>query len=259
MTRSIFEGVDEYIDAALNVKEIGTKAPHYAHKSSALIPSRPDSFNGAILLCKIADQIENNWAAPHRTPSAVNWRWKKKEGLRPENPSKEKILEKRIARELDATWVNQMPTASGLLNSTGGKLHNIDLAHEISRGEYEFIELKWGSDTPLFAAFEILKYGLLYLFSRKHAFELGYALEDKPTLKANAVALIVLAPSGYYERYSSLTKWLGKELNTTLNDYESCLDLGVRMTFRFEQLHCDDPTTANIKSLLSTGRTELHP
>jgi hypothetical protein len=209
-------------------------------------------------LRKIADQIENNWAAPHRTPSVENWRWKKNRGLRPENASKEKILEKRIANIMNINRVNQMPTASGLLNSTGGKLHNIDLAHRVSSDEYEFIELKWGSDTPLFAAFEILKYGLLYLFSRKHAFELGYALEEKPILKANAVALIVLAPSGYYERYSSLTKWLDKELDAALNDYDPCSALGVRMSFRFELLHCDDPTTSNIKSTLSTGRAKLH-
>jgi hypothetical protein len=258
MAQSIFEGVDEHIDTALNVKHIGTKAPHYARKRSALMVGRPDTINGAALLHKMGDQIEKNWSAPQRTPSAENWRWKKKDGLRVKNTSKEKILEKRIATNTNMNWVNQMPTASGLLNGTGGKLHNIDLAHQISLSEFELIELKWGSDTPLFAAFEILKYGLLYLFSRKHAFELGYALEDKPILKANAVALIVLAPFGYYGQYSSLTKWLGNELNTALNDYDPCSELGVRMSFRFELLHCDDPTTANINSLLNTGRAKLH-
>ena len=196
--------------------------------------------------------------APHRTASSENWRWEKKPGRSGRNTSKEKILEKRIATELSSDWVNQIPTASGLLNSKVGKLHNIDLAHEISVGNYEFIELKWGSDTPLFAAFEIVKYGLLYLFSRKHAFELGYALENKPVLTAHAVSLVVLAPSGYYDRYASLTKWLGKELNAALNNYEACSDLGVRMSFQFDLLYCDNPTSANIESALSTGRAKLH-
>src|SRR6266446_6938635 len=124
---SILDGVDNHIDTALNVRHIGTKAPHYAHKSGALIAGRPDSFNATTLLRKIGDRI------------VKNWRWKKKDGLCPENASKEKILEKRIANIMNKNWVNQMPTASGLLNSTGGKLHNIDLVHQISQSEYELI------------------------------------------------------------------------------------------------------------------------
>jgi hypothetical protein len=256
---SIFEGIDEYIDTALDVRHIGTKAPHYARKRSALIASRPDSFDCAALLRKMAERIEKNWAAAlHRTASAENWRWEKKTYRSDRNTSKEKILEKRIATQTDLTWVNQIPTTSGLLNSTEGKLRSIDLAHQISVAKYEFIELKWGSDTPLFAAFEILKYGLLYLFSRQHAVELGYLLEEKPLLRADAVALIVLAPSGYYGQYLSQTKWLGEELNAALNYYNPCSPLGVRMTFRFEQLRCDDPASADINALLSAGRAKLH-
>ena len=54
---SIFEGVNEYIDAALNVKHIGSKTPHYACQRSALIANRPDRFDGVALLCKMAEQI----------------------------------------------------------------------------------------------------------------------------------------------------------------------------------------------------------
>src|SRR5271157_41700 len=185
---TIFDGVDKLIGRSLGVMGIG-EPPHHRHTTSALrLSSKPSSFDGKLLVSSILARMERNWQVQRdrgvgRLGSDQNWRWEKKPHISPQNPSIETHIEKAIANECDESWVNQVPTASGLMTSTNERHCDIDLAHRVSEGEFEFIELKYGSDTPVFAAFEILKCGLLYLFSRKHAAELGYE-PKKEFLKA---------------------------------------------------------------------------
>ena len=113
------------------------------------------------------------------------------------NPSLEKQLEKAIVRDLDEEWTNQMPTASGLVTS-GERQRNIDLAHFRGMREFELIELKVESDTPLFAAIEILKNGITYLFSRRHRERLGYRESDQAPLWADVIHLRVLRRPGIF-------------------------------------------------------------
>lgn len=184
-----------------------------------------------------------------RLGSSQNWRWEKKPKISLENRSKEKQIEKAIVSERGDEWVNQVPTASGLMTSTNEQHCNVDLAHRISNGVFELIELKYGSNTPVFAAFEILKYGLLYVFSRTHADELGYGA-DREMLHANQIALCVLAPYSYYSDYR--VDWLEKDLASALG---TCVDIpGLRMTFRFDQF---SPQAADVNGVLGT-RHRLH-
>jgi hypothetical protein len=108
-------------------------------------------------------------------------------------------------------WVNQVPTASGLVSPTNDRHRNIDLVHRLAPGRYEFIELKLGSDTPLTAVMELLQYWSLYLFARRNYRQLGSRPE---MLDADQVHLRVLAPQPYYNRYD--LRWLEPEINAAV-------------------------------------------
>lgn len=128
-----------------------------------------------------------------------------------------------------------MPVASGLIPAAGDRRRAIDLVHKLGNAHFELIELKIASDTPLFAAIEIIAYGCLWLIARS----------DKPTrpsalLDADQVDLCVLAPSDYYAPYE-------------LADLATALDVGVRalgeregveLSFAFK--HLDDRISPDI-------------
>lgn len=122
--------------------------------------------------------------------------------LATENTSPEVVLERAIAmlgERGDLTnWHNQIPVASGLVNGKADKRAAVDLIH-IGEQKIDLVELKWTSDTPAFAAFEILLYGLAYLLCRDEQAIFDY--EDKELMQCNHIALQVLAPLEYYEPY----------------------------------------------------------
>ena len=169
---SILANVDPIIDRALGLTNIGHK-----HKTSCrdLTETPVKDLDVAALIEKIYGKIEHNWDnSTYHKRSKENWRFEKKRGISKKNDSPEVGLERaiiNIPRELwsDALdWVNQVPTASGLVDPSADGSRRIDLVHKCGDKEYEFIELKVGSDTPLYAAMEILKYGVLYIFAREH-------------------------------------------------------------------------------------------
>ncbi len=93
---------------------------------------------------------------------------------------------------------NAIPTASGLFDS-GGRKANIDLA--VKHNEFiSFIELKWDSNSPLYAAFELVGYAMAWLQARLHATEMGYISKAmlRPALDTDHCQWVVLAPPDYY-------------------------------------------------------------
>ena len=125
----IFEGVDDLIDQSLRVMHIGTTAPHYRHKAAALsLKSKPYSFDAHALFAKMVARMHKNWSDAHdlnpRSPSDENWRWEKKLDMSENNRSVEKRCEKEIAAGCGEDWVNQVPTASGLLDGSSAKWQN---------------------------------------------------------------------------------------------------------------------------------------
>ncbi|PSH05041.1 MAG: hypothetical protein CXZ00_02470 [Acidobacteria bacterium] len=233
---AIFHQVDNLIDRSLGITHIGSSVPHYRHKSSALgLARKPPLFCAQDLFQAILEQLQQNWKdgqlASPRKASGENWRWEKKLYISPNNKSVEKRCEKAIAATCGMEWVNQVPTASGLVNGSNEKHCNIDLVHRISPIEYEFIELKYADGTPLSAAFEVLKYGLLYVFSRKFHSALGYSLASKPMLAAKTVRLRVLAPASYYSGFQM--SWLQSEFNAGLTHVTSS---EFEMDFQFETM-----------------------
>jgi hypothetical protein len=101
------------------------------------------------------------------------------------------------------------------------------LVHRQSDSSFEFVELKIKSDTPVFAAIEILVYGLLWLLSRRDREILGY--DAGPMLDARELGLSVIAPRDYYSRYA--VDPLARVINDGLRELGE--QHGVTMGFRF--------------------------
>jgi hypothetical protein len=235
MAKSITDGVLEIIDEAFDLSHIG-KAPHFKHKKSCLsLKNTPAGFDADLVILQIYEQLVNNLKKPENRfhswgPSTENWRFKKIPYIAKHNKSKEKTLEKAIAKLPSRDWVNQVPTSSGLVNSASDSSRNIDLAHRLGLRKFEFIELKVESDTPMFAAFEIVVNGLIYLLSTEFYSE--SCINAKETLSAKVIHLQTLAPPKYYFRYS--LAWLEEELNKGLKNLLAVkFDSRIEMDFSF--------------------------
>ena len=239
---SILACVDAEIDSALFSNNPQYKGYRYEHKRSCIALGRepPNPFDGYGLVAAIYNRIERNlMCRPDRKPSLENWNLCSDNRLNPKsdnikknkNKSNEVTLERAIVEKWPTKWTYQMPVASGLFSSSSDKRRAIDLVHSKNNGQFDFVELKIQSDTPLYAAMEIVGYGLIYLASRLDmAKNLGYVSEALPVLKASGITLCVLAPKDYYEDYS--LKWL----QTAINDGLRKLDKGnLQMDFRFEK------------------------
>jgi hypothetical protein len=251
---SILCGVDDLIDAALGLKREGSD-PRYGTLSGcreavALSPERTSD-----LIEAIRTQIQLNWdKATRHSESRQNWRFTKNKGIDPENPSREVQCERAIVNLSEAewpdakNWANQVPVASGLTGSKRDKKRCIDLVHKHANGEYDFIELKIDADNPLYAAMEIFKYGILYIFYREGEClaKYRYVHENENMLAARAIHLMVAAPAVYYENACPQrdgTKvdlsWLEPSLNGGLAQYLKKSGYAFTMDFQFR--NCEDP------------------
>jgi hypothetical protein len=252
---SILSGIGNLVDAWLQVEPKG-KPPYYRHRTAANSLTRRDKpITGTreFLDASYAQIQQNRLAAiavDDRTPSKENWRWKRHLELGPENKSPELLLERAIVNACGDNWSNQMPTASGLVGPTAGKRAAVDLVFREDSTTYSLIELKVASDTPLFAAIEILMYGLLFVWSKENQEELGYDVNVQPVLAASTVMLGVLAPADYYANFD-LTA-LAAALNGGLVEFGERHSL--RLGFEFCQLgedYAPDSTPELTRSAIS--------
>ncbi|MBT5266113.1 MAG: hypothetical protein HOL85_14850 [Rhodospirillaceae bacterium] len=229
---SLFGGVDRLVTDYLGIA-------NHRHWSAvlALCDAPPATFDGALLVKHMFSTVSANWLgcleALERPPSRQNWRWfDPKPDISPHNTSPEVTLERAlIAAALvqgRRDWSNQVPIASGMAGS-GDRRRAIDLVHERGPGTFDFVELKIASDNPLFAAIEILEYGLVWLLSRQHRASLGYV--GRPPIEATEVRLSVLAPSAYYRELD--LSWLADGLDVGLRELGK-REGGVNLAFAFE-------------------------
>lgn len=167
---------------------------------NALSKKLPPDLNGIALMEELYQQIEKNWKdrSYTKTPSGKNWRWEKQLTIRKSNTSPEKRLEKHIAKITADDWVNQIPVASGLTGAHAMKKACVDLGHKLRDKHFELIELKWGSDHPIFAAMEIILYGLLYIFARVKLVKLYPKIENALLRGPVFINMQVLAPDSFY-------------------------------------------------------------
>ncbi len=251
MPNSILEDVDKLIDSELDLKDIGAD-PQYQHKTSCRQLTKPPmtGFKASDLIAKIYEKVVENWdASIYHEGSEENWRLEKQKGISANNNSSEVSLERAIVNIPSeiwpdaANWFNQVPVASGLVDPhEGGR--RVDLVHDCGDKAYEFIELKVDSNTPLYAAMEILKYGVLYIFCRqddrvsKCINRKGGPIIDRERklMRAEKIHLKVLAPAKYYEGYDLL--WLEDKLNNGLAKFlaQPKFMFKLEMDFKFETL-----------------------
>lgn len=221
---SPFSGIEDFINETLGHR--------IDHRQTWLQLARwklPVDFGA--LIDGIYQRMVSNWtrcqSLPIQSRSAENWRWcEPKTTLAEHNPSKEVTLERRFIQAVAARgdWANQVPVASGIGGSANGRRRAIDLVHRRGDGAFDFIELKIASDNPLFAAFEIIQYGMMWLLSRKHD-------QASELLAAHDIRLSVLAPRDYYGNLE--TRWLSAALDEGLRALGK--REGVALGFVFER------------------------
>jgi hypothetical protein len=182
----------------------------YTSKSAALsLKERGYPAEAATLVPNLFEVINRNWIAAvrddQRSTSQENFRWHcPQTNSADQNKSPEVTLERALicalikADRID--WSNQVPLISGIAGPHAFKRRAVDLVQRRGNSSFEFVELKVDSDTPVRAAVEILVYGVLWLLSRRDRQALGYSAG--PLLDARQLTLSVLAPRGYYNRYS---------------------------------------------------------
>jgi hypothetical protein len=252
---SILTGIGSLVDEWLQIEPKG-KPPCYRHRSAALdLSRRKTPITGTRDFLEASHtQIHNNWLAAieasYSNPSKENWRWKRHLELSPQNTSPELILERSIVNACGDSWSNQMPTASGLVDPAAGRRAAVDLVYRENPTTYSLIELKVDSDNPLFAAIEILMYGLVFLWSKNNLEQLGYDEQTQPVLAANNIALSVLAPRSYYSDFDLTI--LATALNSGLAEFGT--RNGVRLAFEFCALGTDcapDTTPQLIQSAIN--------
>lgn len=224
----ILDGTDSLILKALRLDE----GLHLDRKTACKKISASPERGGAIeaLVANLYDRIEANWSG--RTPSQQNWRLRRQADIAARNKSPEVVLERALAvlgaKGVLDDWYNQIPVASGLIDHRADKRAAIDLVRA-DENSADFIELKWASDTPLFAAFEILRYGLVYLFCRDKREEFGY--EAFPLMGIRNVSLQVLAPVKYYSSFD--LGFLASAICTGLDMLCYRRSDGLQMSFEF--------------------------
>ena len=249
--RSLFQGVEAAVCKILGIKNLRHRSALHAIGRLQEVPA--GSVAAAL------DQIEKNWrlsaAAGQGSTSKQNWRWWAPQcQIGPENRSPEVVLERAIARACVSAgrtdWSNQVPVASGVVRPSGERRRAIDLVHQKDEGQFEFIELKIASDTPLYAAFEIINYVGIWLLSR------GGKAKGQ-LLDATRIDARVLAPAEYYAPFQldALERTLNEELEAYGRRHGALLSFGFEK-FREGFVPLPHYADADIASLLA-GRTRL--
>ena len=224
----MFDGLEQAVCATLEVTAL-------RHRSALQqLGGRPAVPPGAV--AAISDIVAGNWASARAagiiSRSRQNWRWFcPQTQIGSNNTSPEVRLERAIVgaavRAGREDWSNQVPVASGVVGPAGERRRAIDLVHRVDQRSFEFIELKIASDTPLYAAVEIIAYTCVWLQARQDD-----RVATTPLLEAATVTAVVLAPDAYYRPYqlTLLQRQLDQELRL-LGKAQ-----GVTLGFKFEAL-----------------------
>ena len=223
---SLLAGVEEAACAGLGIRNLRHRSALFELGVEANLPTG--------LVAAAFQQVRTNWRTCQDLgvgrPSAQNWRWRKPQlNIAAHNASPEVVLERALIAAVEKVgrtdWSNQVPVASGVAGSTAERRRAIDLVRQAGPGHFQFIELKVASDTPLYAAIEIIAYACIWLVSREHAPSLDHEL-----LAATHIDALVLAPTSYYARFQLGP--LAQLLNTEIAALGAAR--GVQLSFAFE-------------------------
>ncbi len=148
----------------------------------------------------ILRQIQKNCPNPS-TNSKKLWKLRRKTKMSKKNCSPEALLERSVTlltkNDHMNDWYNQCPIASGIGGPKKNKRRCIDLVQwDPKKQRLCLTELKWDSDNPKEAVQQILRYGAIYLYCRRHQDKLNF-FDDK-LMSATNIVLKVVAPEKYY-------------------------------------------------------------
>ena len=234
--RSLLDGVQALACSAFGIASLRHRSALRGLTSDGSAPLIPS------MMRKISDNYAQSGASANKDRSRQNWRWC---SLQPQisaaNVSPEAVLERAVAsaceRQGQKDWANQVPVASGLVAGAADGRRAIDLVHRHRDGHFEFIELKIASDTPLYAAVEVIGYASLWLIARADP-----PAHPSELLTADVLDLRVLAPEKYYDGFD--LQWLEARLNEEVSSLG--WTHGVRLSFAFDVLPailCVSPTS----------------
>ncbi|MBL9164611.1 MAG: hypothetical protein JNL18_17925 [Planctomycetaceae bacterium] len=245
---TIFDGMNEAADQFLLLDDAWSGTPpRFGHLATLLQLSQSSPrFGEENLIDQMFQRCQTAWQAAaeaqRRCRSSENWRSAKCLECRDDNPSQEVVLERLLARLTDDTWWNQVPVDSGLLESQGRR--KIDLVHR-EGDRFAIVELKVNSNTPLYAAMQVVQYGVAYLFFRRFVLQeiqKGADAVCPPIMQAAALDLVVLAPAEYYSRFGGSPSWLEsfeQQINAQLSASKTREVCEIPMSFRFESFPVD--------------------
>lgn len=158
----------------------------------------------------------------NETPGA-NWFWRELHTEpSPKNGSQEVLLEHKIVQMGGQYWTRQVSTASGVdvewdekqgktKRTRSNRRRSIDLVYDQGNGGFSFVELKVGSDSPIYALFEILGYGLAYWHSRQE--KSNHKPAASRLMQAKKIDLVVLGPESWYRDNPHNLATLVEQLN----------------------------------------------
>ena len=246
---TIFDGLDEIINAALKIDETWTyrgSPIDYADKASLIRLQKglgQKNVDCGKLIDALFDHVNQTWNNFSgndrvRRPSFQNWRRVKNPDFDPGSTSDEVVLERTITQVTDGNWWNQIPVDQTLLGVRKGKV--IDLVHRDGPEgrDFELVELKTGGKyTPLSATGQVLKYGIVYAFYRSRYREFFDEDPAAELLKSAQITLVVLAPWAFYKPFKKYD-WLSQlevSLDKALQKFAKCSESGLKeMGFKFQ-------------------------
>ena len=238
MSMAILAGTEKIFDEWLGIlgSAIGAD-PQYQHPTTlnrlATNPFRARSFN---LVQRMLDLVQIKVNNGLGNPGQTNWIFRQVPDMAEGNGA-EVTLERTLINNLPVngprTWGNMTPVASGVCIPAADRRMAVDLV-EVENSTVTLIELKVITNTPLFAAVEILGYGLCYMIARACPRLFGCS-PDLPLFNGKRhLKLRVLAPRPYYYREDIHIEWLSN-LEARINQDLKGLDL----PFRFDDVGYD--------------------
>ena len=232
------DGTADLINAALNMPAGG-----YSSKTAAtaLNQGELEKLDVRVLIEELWKRMAVNWVeAGCQSRGKFNWRWT----LSPKTASSEEIqstqpeiiLQRKIAEFSSTSWANETPTGSGLSGGSRGDPGGLDLAYRDNIGDVYLIELKVRSNTPVHAAFQVVRYGLALTLARLVDKNVPIISQEPPSARnqwrdAKQAHLRVLAPTAYYELYPNLG-WFEARIHSAIVAFGSAR--GLPMTFGFQ-------------------------
>lgn len=234
---AILDGAEKIVDEWLGLSGVRIGAePQYQHPTTlnrlAEKPFRAMSFN---LVQRLLCHAQNRVNSGNGNPGQSNWIFRQVPNMEEGNGA-EITLERTLIGKLPTngprSWGNMTPVASGVCKPMSDGRMAVDLV-EVENSTVTLIELKIEANTPLFAAIEILGYGLCYMVARACPNSFGCE-PDLPLFNGKQhLKLRVLAPLAFYKGNGHLD-WL-KAFETRINRDLNSLDL----PFRFDDIGYD--------------------